>query len=644
MGKTIDHAYLLTKEEIHEELAILGTGSIIAPEGKRVVMTVDRAITPAVPGEYRGNICLELVDEMPKFGEFENDYRSALVVTETGVDRKRTVASAVSGALSDEALTDGTIHIAENKVNGISVTGGNFRVENTELTYEANGGDDFELYGTAIAVGGDAKVVVTDTEITTHGVAASAIQCGERSRVLVKDCTIASRGGDNTDYYTKRPHLTETPWVLGLKGTLRATNLLGDAHVCYYNTKASCDGWGVYSVDMAKEGKLTVINSDGIIPAGEGFDSGYGSYLMGIPSTFLGVYFDVPSYPLAAAGTPHTVVIGPSNQENLKKQGEELGLLKEELGGSLESVPERNSVLKGGQFIGMWHHQSGNDTYFEPGTVLEAGDTAFLIKSGKRTNSPNIHCDGVAITAPRLVHLMESDDAGIGTWTHDGSWAPCLEVIRKPEPTEGFDAAGKGEEKNAIVDFKDMTISGDCYNSIWSSSQNLELNFESCNYTGAISTAEADHKNVSYYYALDAEGNKICTDEKGRKYLTVTEECPMFHKLYTFPKEEQGNFIYDESDRNTYAPIGYGIWNTDAKYLGLVDVTPKETPCGGIIVTLSGGSRWEVTDTSHVTALYLEEGSTVCAPEGRSLVCTVDGIPTELLPGIYTGEIVLAAS
>lgn len=644
MKKSIDHAYLLSGKETYTELVILETGSITTPEGKRVVMTENGVVTPAVPGRYQGEICLSLVDEMPRFGEFENDYRSALVVTEAGIDHGRTVSSALSGQLGDKAWTDGSIRIGENKVNGISITGGSFRVERAKIDYEANGGDDFELYGAAIAVGGDAKVVVTDTEITTHGVAASAIQCGERSRVLVKDCTIASRGGDNTNYYTKRPHLTETPWVLGLKGTLRATNLLGDAHVCYYNTKAGCDGWGVYSVDMAKEGKLTLVNSDGIIPAGEGFDSGYGSYLMGIPSTFLGVHFDVPSYPLAAAGTPHTVVIGPSSQENLKKQGGELELLQEELGGSLESIPERNSYLRGGQFIGMWHHQSGNDTYFQPGTVLEAGDTAFLIKSGKRTNYPNIHCDGVTITAPRLVHLMESDDAGIGTWTHDGSWAPCLEVIRKPEPTEGFDAAARGEEKNAVVNFKDMTLTGDCYNSIWSTSQNLELNFKNCSYSGTISTAKADHKNVSYYYAMDNAGNKICTDKNGRKYLTVTEECPMFHNLYTFPKTENGAFLYDEADDHTYAPIGYGIWNTDAKYLGLVDAEPVETPCGGIIVTLSEGSRWQVSGMSHITALYLEEGSSLCPPEGKNLLCTVDGIPTELTPGTYTGKITLDIS
>ena len=162
MKKIIGNTYLLTERETCTELSILEQGCITAPEGKRVVMTVNGVVTPATPGQYRGDICLSLVDEMTKFGEFENDYRSALVVTETGVDHKRTVASAVSGALSDKALIDGAIYIAENKVNGISVIGGSFRVEHSKIDYEANGGDDFELYGAAIAVGGDAKGVVSD--------------------------------------------------------------------------------------------------------------------------------------------------------------------------------------------------------------------------------------------------------------------------------------------------------------------------------------------------------------------------------------------------------------------------------------------------------------------------------------------------
>ena len=61
----------------------------------------------------------------------------------------------------------------------------------------------------------------------------------------------------------------------------------------------------------------------------------------------------------------------------------------------------------------------------------------------------------------------------------------------------------------------------------------------------------------------------------------------------------------------------------------------------GVIVTLDSRSTWTVTGTSYLTALTLEPGAVVQAPQGQRLTATLNGQPLELRPGSYQGSIVL---
>jgi len=75
------------------------------------------------------------------------------------------------------------------------------------------------------------------------------------------------------------------------------------------------------------------------------------------------------------------------------------------------------------------------------------------------------------------------------------------------------------------------------------------------------------------------------------------------------------------------AAEGFSDYALDASY-----ATPH-----GVTLALEDGSTWIVTGESSLTSLTIGEGCTV------SGTMTVDGVPTELVPGTYTGSIVVSA-
>ncbi|MFD4600909.1 hypothetical protein ACFWPQ_23145 [Streptomyces sp. NPDC058464] len=81
---------------------------------------------------------------------------------------------------------------------------------------------------------------------------------------------------------------------------------------------------------------------------------------------------------------------------------------------------------------------------------------------------------------------------------------------------------------------------------------------------------------------------------------------------------------------------------TSAEYAQLGHVTNTAQPVvnNGVLVTLTGGSRWTVTGTSYLSRLTLSADSSVTAPAGSTVTMTVDGEPTAIEPGgDYSGAI-----
>lgn len=73
--------------------------------------------------------------------------------------------------------------------------------------------------------------------------------------------------------------------------------------------------------------------------------------------------------------------------------------------------------------------------------------------------------------------------------------------------------------------------------------------------------------------------------------------------------------------------------------IGVVTNTVKEPVNNGVIVHLNDHSVWNVPDECWITGLHIDETSAVKAPEGKTLVMTVDGKETTVQPGVYKGKI-----
>ena len=629
-----------------EELTIAPGAAVAAPEGKSLVMTVDGVTTDAKPGTYTGKIVLEVLERVEQFSDFKNEYRCIVFADETGVRPERSALSGiVGGKIEPHAVTGGAVAIRGDRYNGIAVNNGQFRIRGTKFNVEGRGGDDFEAYGAAITTGNQAEVVIEDVDIHTHGCISTGIITAGDSEVLIRDSHIDCHGDTNAGYFTKFPHLTEVPWVLGLHGTLRSTNVLDQSVTTYYNCKVESDGWGVLSVDFCENAYHSIINTDAVIPADSKYGSGYGAYILNSThSLFLGVHIDVPDVGFAAGGSQKHIIVGPSSQKLLEKKKKPLALLKKELGGSFASVPERPTIVRAGRFGGMWHHKAEGIWDFYPTTVIEAGDTAFLIKSDDRINNPTIRCDGVTVTAPRIVHLMQSDDPGMGNRLHDPCWAPCAEFVGKIEKDKQYDLADADAKENARCEFKNMTLAGDFYNTR-RKPQNLVLTFDGTDVTGVISSGTYSHRHVSYCLAEDKQGNRFCTDETGHKLVTIVDHDLLFGKIpvsYMVPLTyETGVFIRDVSDKKKYKPIGYGIYYTNPEYLGDVDVAVTRPVNNGVIAELKNGAVWTVTGRSFLTRLTIGEGCEVRAPEGKKLTMKVGGRVKPVAPGTYRGIIEL---
>jgi hypothetical protein len=93
---------------------------------------------------------------------------------------------------------------------------------------------------------------------------------------------------------------------------------------------------------------------------------------------------------------------------------------------------------------------------------------------------------------------------------------------------------------------------------------------------------------------------------------------------------EASPFSGQETSRETFRTIGH-VKNT------LGPTTDKF----GLKLSLDGHSRWVVEKSSYLTELNLADGATIAAPSGSTVSLLVNGAPTAIKAGNYTGKIEL---
>jgi len=249
---------------------------------------------------------------------------------------------------------------------------------------------DFSAWGAGISVFDNAKAYINNADIHTTGVARCAVEGDDGSDTYITNSSIRVDGGTTYSGYENSANtetMVEPPWVLGIKGNARGTNLLGTAStMTVKNTDAYAAKWGVLSTDGCSNVVLNTINSTiSMDLSGNNLtsDSGYGTYAIGnATENFYGTTFNVPTYAtICANGT--NVLKFASSKGTIKTYKYNTTTKKYELQDTYKdsSIKDKKTTVNSEQFgVDIW---GGAKISVKDGTTFNTGNAAFLVKSGE---------------------------------------------------------------------------------------------------------------------------------------------------------------------------------------------------------------------------------------------------------------------
>jgi len=565
-------------------------------ETGQALVTTPGFITALQPGTYMGSLVLTVTAENvvayvapgPPGPPLMFPIRQALYLGAGGVEWGKSVMAAMpAGSVVHTVAKKVQITSTGEDFDGIYVAGGSYLVTKPLIRLTGNGRSDFVGAGAAIVgTGAGTTLVVDGASIVNTGVARAGVVADAGANVIVKNSSIQTNNGVLPADYVPTidtSQMRSVPWMLGLSGNVRATNLLGtNTKASYINSYIGSEGWGVLSTDGCTTPKLTAINSTIAITGKDG----YGAYgIGGASERFLGCTFNVATYAAISRGS--FLFYGDSDSATVARLNTDLGLgLTVE---ELSALPVKQTVVNSNRFGVMWHGVGTLDV--SGGTVFNTKETTFLDKGqaiaitvdgskGARLNPGN----GV------IMQVMDDDDPGpvMPAMTNTGVYHEPTGTP-KPDTTHIMWAASPND---AVAIFSNIALNGDFYNATRggvvrgpsgpsrSVSRNLALRFQNAKVTGMITASTAKH-------AID----------------TITAE--------------------------------------DYRYLGEVTNTASSPVNNGVIVSLDATSTWVVTGNCYLTRLTLEPGAVVTAPPGYRLTLRLGGKDMLVRAGTYTGRIEL---
>nr|WP_320131644.1 hypothetical protein [uncultured Holophaga sp.] len=579
-------------------LTIASNETLVAPDGYSLTLTVDGVEQNIVSGTtYTGTVVLTVTDEhdVTYMGTTHN-FRMGLYVEDDAIVAAKSVVSALDGLdYTASYASNGTITSTGDDFNGI-VLGGTtgtttpYTVSNMTLTMNGHGGNDFAGYGAALMSTDTAVAEASNLNISTTGAIRTAVWVGGGSEMTIEGSTIAGHEGTSASLSTFTvPMMKQVPWILGISGNCRATNVLGTAKAHYKNCTVTSEAWGVLSTDSTSTGaELTVEDTTATITG----TSGYGSYADGgIQNTYTHTTFNVPDYVLIVAAGACGATF----------KGNTLG----------------NTVATSKRFGILWHKNQGGTVNIEEGTQFHTGETMFLIKSTSgNLAAPNLVVDNATLKTDSgvLLHLMESDDPGMnasgGGPGSDTMWASSY-TVPTPEwyalDTATFDYTSESTNYTANATFKNMNttngnaLTGDIYNTRW--------------VKGDGTTGNASASDTPY-------GQNLYVD---------------------FQDTEITGVISAGTQSNKYVAAGGEIYPATRTYLGEENVSVNRVYNNGVIVNLEGSSIWTVTGTSYLSKLVLGSGASIVGADGATVTMTIGGVTTPIVAGsTYTGLITLS--
>lgn len=464
-----DSSYEVAETTELSGLTLAAGASLTTADGYSLTLTVDGVETAIEAGaSYSGDVVLTVTSDIAiTYGELDPHYFRTAVYVEDGayVAEKSVAAAYVDGDVTDTALTGGSITSEGESFNGVMVTSSSdtadafdYAIDGLTVDFTGNGGNDFAGYGAAVYSAGQTDVSLDNTSITTQGAIRTAVFVGGNSTMRVNNSDIYVQNGtlpDDYEFTVALGEMMEVPWMLGLTGNVRATNLVGNGTAYYINSTVKAQGWGALSTDDTDSVRLYCIDS-----TLETEESGYGAYSIGdAVDSFSGCTVNVNDYGLIMAA---------------------------EGSGTFTDA----SVVNSDRF-GVMLHSSGSGTLtIERGSVFNTGEAVIQSKG----SFPTIVVDDAELNSEQgiILQMMANDDPYFATF-----------MAENPDLFAGASEAGE-----ATASFSNVTLNGDIIHGN-TAAGNLAVSLASTTLTGAITTA-----NTTFQFEADGLAASDVTAEQ----------------------------------------------------------------------------------------------------------------------------------
>lgn len=465
-------------------LTIAEGAKVSASAGHNLTLTVDGVETAIKPGTYQGKVVLTPTDDVEQvfnsMGVNETyHYRSALYVDNGKRVASKSVASAiVGGTVTDKAASNIKITSKNEDFNGVFIDGDStYTVDHPTIDFTGNGGNDFAGFGAAIKTAGNSRVTVEHASIVTHGVVRTAVFVAGHSITHINNSSIEVSNGTLPADYKGGPVtgtggvMMEPPWMLGVVGNVRATNVVENGTAYYTNSHIRAQGWGALSTDATVDVHLNAKGS-----TIETVESGYGAYADGVShDSFSGCTFNVADYALIMTGGSGTFT--------------------------------DKSVIHSRRF-GVMMHSGGHGTLtIEKGTEFNTKEAIIQVKS----SYPKIVVNNAKLNSDNgvIIEAIVNDDPKAGTFGVGGG-APGAPAGGPPTgaapggpggpggPPPGGGAppaggAGAPQGPSTIeASFRHVALKGDIVNAM-TRLAGMAVSLEDASIQGGISTSTASH-------------------------------------------------------------------------------------------------------------------------------------------------------
>ena len=594
---------LIRETTVLTQLVIEPGGSLFAPEGRFIALTVNGTGFAPLPGRYTGDVVITVADNyhMAPHGLMlminrSEEFRSAAVIEDNRYVAEKSVPAVVSGGRLDGYGANGvTVSSEDPSFNGIVITGkSDYTIKDSRFLLDGFGGNDFIGLGAGVTAIDNARVTIDNCDFRLSGVTRCAVHVGGDSVVTVNNSRIENFSPDDPEW------MGDFSWGCGFCGSNRVVQLCDNGTVYYNNCDVRGNGWGVFSIDGCDD-SVSVYVRDSRVDLSGPRSHGYGGFCIGDRNvvSFDHCKMNISAYPMLVRGMT--------------------GQARAEIKNGCDITSGRFGVV----CIG------------DKNTPVTVSDSRIRSKSSTlcvKGSATEFFISGSVLEPESgvILQLMDNDEGGMDVDDYK------IPVGMTDVRDETRDLAKIDPALDVIVNLADMDVRGDFFNST------TDLHAERSCTKGGMNTQPtfggmfAPPEGAESILDLPAPGGapEVHHDHdeglRGAKNMLISLRNTRLEGLVS-----SAAFAYRE-----------GLTTIDQhsrRELSNITQVPAPSVNNGAVLRLDRDSTWIVTGKCWLSGLTLEEGALVRPLAGKRLRMTVNGTEVPAVPGEYRGEIVVSA-